>query len=175
MSQVRRPRRCRAAGHRAHGRRSSGSTGALARVLHTACQCAHGARVALHIFYRRRFNRKRTCHFHIFHVSHTIHVANVNAILQNAYLATAALANRCLLIITLFFNRTKCLRTSSNLLILNLAILDFIMMAKAPIFIYNSAMRGFATGAFGCQIFALMGAYSGIGAGMTNACIAYDR
>lgn len=49
------------------------------------------------------------------------------------------------------------------------------MMAKAPLFIYNSAMRGFATGTLGCQIFALMGAYSGIGAGMTNACIAYDR
>lgn len=49
------------------------------------------------------------------------------------------------------------------------------MMAKAPIFIYNSAMHGFAAGALGCQIFALMGAYSGIGAGMTNACIAYDR
>lgn len=49
------------------------------------------------------------------------------------------------------------------------------MMAKAPIFIYNSAMRGFATGTIGCQIFSVMGAYSGIGAGMTNACIAYDR
>lgn len=49
------------------------------------------------------------------------------------------------------------------------------MMAKAPLFIYNSAMRGFASGTLGCQIFALMGSYSGIGAGMTNACIAYDR
>lgn len=48
-------------------------------------------------------------------------------------------------------------------------------MAKAPIFIYNSAMRGFATGTIGCQIFSVMGAYSGIGAAMTNACIAYDR
>lgn len=77
---------------------------------------------------------------------------------------------------TLFCHfRTKSLRTSSNLLILQLAVLDFIMMAKAPLFIYNSAMRGFATGTLGCQIFALMGAYSGIGAGMTNACIAYDR
>lgn len=61
------------------------------------------------------------------------------------------------------------------MLILNLAIFDFIMMAKAPIFIYNSAMRGFATGALGCQIFSVMGSYSGIGASMTNACIAYDR
>lgn len=49
------------------------------------------------------------------------------------------------------------------------------MMAKAPIFIYNSFNRGFATGHVGCQVFAFMGALSGIGAGMTNACIAYDR
>lgn len=48
-------------------------------------------------------------------------------------------------------------------------------MAKAPIFIYNSAMRGFAIGSLGCQIFALVGSYSGIGAAMTNLCIAYDR
>lgn len=49
------------------------------------------------------------------------------------------------------------------------------MMLKAPIFIYNSFHRGFALGHFGCQIFAFMGSLSGIGAGMTNACIAYDR
>ena len=49
------------------------------------------------------------------------------------------------------------------------------MMAKAPVFIYNSFNRGFASGALGCQIFAFVGALSGIGAAMTNACIAYDR
>lgn len=49
------------------------------------------------------------------------------------------------------------------------------MMTKAPIFIYNSFNRGYALGHAGCQIFALMGAFSGIGAGMTNAFIAYDR
>lgn len=49
------------------------------------------------------------------------------------------------------------------------------MMAKAPIFIYNSFNRGFASGILGCKIFALMGSLSGIGAGITNACIAYDR
>nr|ACC77723.1 ultraviolet wavelength-sensitive opsin [Satyrium behrii] len=89
------------------------------------------------------------------------------------FLTAAALIGNGLVIY--IFATTKSLRTSSNLLILQLAILDFIMMAKAPLFIYNSAMRGFATGALGCQIFALMGSYSGIGAGMTNACIAYDR
>ncbi|GBP19858.1 Opsin-2 [Eumeta japonica] len=93
------------------------------------------------------------------------------ALLYTFFTAAALLGNGLVIYI---FATTKSLRTSSNLLILQLAVMDFIMMAKAPIFIYNSVMRGFATGALGCQIFSLMGAYSGIGAGMTNACIAYD-
>lgn len=59
--------------------------------------------------------------------------------------------------------------------IINLAICDFAMMAKAPIFIYNAFNRGFASGILGCKIFGLLGSLSGIGAGMTNAAIAYDR
>lgn len=70
---------------------------------------------------------------------------------------------------------SKSLRTPSNMFIINLAICDFMMMAKAPIMIYNTFNRGFASGILGCKIFALMGALSGIGAGMTNAAIAYDR
>lgn len=69
----------------------------------------------------------------------------------------------------------KPLQTPSNIFIVNLAFCDFLMMAKAPIFIYNSFLRGFALGHSGCQAFAFMGSLSGIGAGMTNACIAYDR
>lgn len=49
------------------------------------------------------------------------------------------------------------------------------MMVKTPIFIYNSFQRGFALGVLGCRIFALLGSLSGIAAGATNACIAYDR
>ncbi|CAB3251671.1 unnamed protein product [Arctia plantaginis] len=94
------------------------------------------------------------------------------ALLYTFFTAASLLGNGLVIFI---FSTTKSLRTSSNLLILQLSICDFIMMAKAPIFIYNSAMRGFATGTIGCQIFAVMGAYSGIGASMTNACIAYDR
>ncbi|KAL4707713.1 hypothetical protein ACJJTC_014894 [Scirpophaga incertulas] len=94
------------------------------------------------------------------------------ALLYTFFTAAALVGNGLVIYI---FITTKTLRTSSNLLILQLAILDFIMMLKAPIFIYNSAMKGFASGTVGCQIFAVMGAYSGIGAGMTNACIAYDR
>nr|QWV42629.1 ultraviolet sensitive opsin [Anaspis rufa] len=73
------------------------------------------------------------------------------------------------------FSSAKSLRTASNMFVVNLAICDFFMMVKAPIFIYNSFHRGFALGFFGCQIFAFIGSLSGIGAGMTNAFIAYDR
>ncbi|XP_060520961.1 opsin, ultraviolet-sensitive-like isoform X2 [Cylas formicarius] len=73
------------------------------------------------------------------------------------------------------FSTSKSLRTASNMFVVNLAFCDFMMMLKSPIFLYNSFHYGFAAGQLGCQIFAGMGSLSGIGAGMTNACIAYDR
>lgn len=73
------------------------------------------------------------------------------------------------------FSSAKSLRTPSNVFVVNLAICDFLMMVKTPIFIYNSFTKGFTTGYLGCQIFAFIGSLSGIGAGATNACIAYDR
>ncbi|CAH1962394.1 unnamed protein product [Acanthoscelides obtectus] len=73
------------------------------------------------------------------------------------------------------FSTAKSLRTASNMFVVNLAFCDFMMMSKAPIFIYNSFHGGFALGILGCRIFATMGTLSGIGQGMTNACIAYDR
>lgn len=51
------------------------------------------------------------------------------------------------------FYRAKTLQTPSNIFVVNLAICDFLML-KAPIFIYNSFNRGFASGYVGCQIFA---------------------
>lgn len=81
----------------------------------------------------------------------------------------------------------KSLRTPSNVFVVNLAICDFIMMVKTPIFIYNSFNRGFALGIMGCKIFGILGTVSlsqvtennpqfqliffqlsGIGAGLTN-------
>uniref|UniRef100_A0A336MFJ1 CSON000938 protein n=1 Tax=Culicoides sonorensis TaxID=179676 RepID=A0A336MFJ1_CULSO len=73
------------------------------------------------------------------------------------------------------FSSAKSLRTPSNTFVVNLAICDFVMMLKTPIFIYNSFTRGFTLGNMGCQIFGVMGTLSGIGASTTNACIAYDR
>ena len=72
-------------------------------------------------------------------------------------------------------NRAKSLRTPSNMFVVNLAICDFFMMLKTPIFIYNSFNTGFAAGHVGCQIFGFIGSLSGIGASTTNTAIAYDR
>ncbi|XP_073968777.1 rhodopsin 3 isoform X2 [Rhodnius prolixus] len=73
------------------------------------------------------------------------------------------------------FSTAKTLRTPSNIFVVNLAICDFLMMSKTPIFIYNSFKLGYALGHRACQIFALLGSFSGIGASATNAVIAYDR
>ncbi len=61
------------------------------------------------------------------------------------------------------------------MLVVNLAILDMIMMLKAPVMIVNSYNEGPIWGKLGCDIFALMGSYNGIGAAVNNAAIAYDR
>nr|ALH22350.1 UV-sensitive opsin [Photuris sp. 2 GJM-2015] len=73
------------------------------------------------------------------------------------------------------FSTSKSLKTASNMFVVNLAFCDIIMMLKMPIFVYNSFNRGYALGHIACQIFGFVGSLSGIGAGMTNAFIAYDR
>jgi len=59
------------------------------------------------------------------------------------------------------FTCAKSLRTASNVFVINLAICDFVMMLKTPIFIYNSFNRGYALGTLGCKIFGVMGTVSG--------------
>ena len=73
------------------------------------------------------------------------------------------------------FLSTKELRTPSNLFIINLATMDFLMMLKTPIMIYNSFHQGPALGWTGCFIFAAIGSISGAGSSCANALIAYDR
>ncbi|XP_075225419.1 rhodopsin 3 [Lycorma delicatula] len=73
------------------------------------------------------------------------------------------------------FSAAKSLRTPSNMFVVNLAICDFMMMSKTPIFVYNSFHQGYALGHSACQLFATIGSFSGIGASATNAAIAYDR
>ncbi|MPC93249.1 Opsin, ultraviolet-sensitive [Portunus trituberculatus] len=71
--------------------------------------------------------------------------------------------------------RSKSLRTPSNMFVINLALMDFIMMLKTPVFILNSFNDGPVWGKLGCDIYGLMGAFSGVGAASSNAVIAYDR
>ncbi|XP_068232334.1 opsin, ultraviolet-sensitive-like isoform X2 [Palaemon carinicauda] len=73
------------------------------------------------------------------------------------------------------FSSAKSLQTPSNMFVVNLAFLDLIMMLKAPIFIFNAFNEGPVFGTLGCEIYGLVGSYSGIGSAMTNTAIAYDR
>ncbi|XP_064106307.1 opsin, ultraviolet-sensitive-like [Macrobrachium nipponense] len=73
------------------------------------------------------------------------------------------------------FSSAKSLRTSSNMFVVNLAVLDFIMMLKTPVFIVNSFNEGPIWGKQGCDIFGVMGSYAGVGGAVTNAAIAFDR
>lgn len=79
-------------------------------------------------------------------------------------------------VIYLYF-KVKKLRTPANLLILNLAILDFLMlMSQFPIFSYNCFEGGvwmFSERA--CQLYALFGAITGMGSLWSHVFITYDR
>lgn len=75
----------------------------------------------------------------------------------------------------MLLSRAKSLRTPSNMLVVTLALFDFIQMLKTPVFIINSFNEGPIFGKLGCQIYGILGAYGGLGSSMTNAAIAFDR
>jgi len=79
-------------------------------------------------------------------------------------------------VIYLFF-KVKKLRTPSNLLITNLAILDYLMLlSNFPQFTYNCFMGGFwMFSAFACELYALCGFITGLGALWSLVFITYDR
>lgn len=59
--------------------------------------------------------------------------------------------------------------------IVNLAIFDLCMMLEMPMLIYNSYYQRLVGGELWCNVYALFGAFSGIGGAATNAVIAFDR
>jgi len=73
--------------------------------------------------------------------------------------------------------KVKKLRTPSNLLICNLAVLDFNMLVtNFPFFAYNSFSGGqWMFSAFYCEVYAFCGFVTGLGAIWSLACITYDR
>nr|BAQ54843.1 opsin, short-wavelength sensitive type [Asiagomphus melaenops] len=79
-----------------------------------------------------------------------------------------------LLVIITFFT-SKGLQTPSNAFVANLAVFDALMMSKLPVFVMNSVVEGQLFGKIGCDIYGLIGSYSGMGAAITNAAIAFDR
>ena len=67
----------------------------------------------------------------------------------------------------MFFNRTKSLRSPSNMFIVNLAIFDFCMMLEMPMLLYNSSMQKIIGGSIACNAYAILGSFSGIGGAAT--------
>lgn len=61
------------------------------------------------------------------------------------------------------------------MLVVNLAIFDFIMMFDMPMFLVNTYNQSPIGGGTYCDVYAVFGSISGIGAAITNAAIALDR
>ncbi|XP_059485493.1 opsin, blue-sensitive-like [Neocloeon triangulifer] len=78
-------------------------------------------------------------------------------------------------VVLITFLTTRALRTSSNLFLANLAVLDLVMMSQLPIFVANSLYQGQVLGTVGCNLFGTLGAISGMGNAVNNVAIAYDR
>lgn len=143
------------------------NTGALAFAARTTCVTSLSTRNSLYCIHVCRTHRKWLSTLGI----HIVCIENSPTEIKCQKNKTNLLIRPCLSVDV----SAKSLRTPSNVFVINLAFCDFLMMAKTPIFIYNSFNHGYALGSTGCQIFSLVGALSGIGAAITNAFIAYDR
>ncbi|CAO1392590.1 unnamed protein product [Diamesa serratosioi] len=74
------------------------------------------------------------------------------------------------------FTTTKHLRTPSNLLVVNLAISDFLMMfTMMPPMVYNCFNETWMFGPLMCEIYAMFGSIFGCGSIWTMTMIAFDR
>ncbi|XP_021188527.3 opsin, ultraviolet-sensitive isoform X1 [Helicoverpa armigera] len=78
-------------------------------------------------------------------------------------------------LVLLMYMRCRSLRTPGNILVANLALSDFLMLAKTPIFIFNSFNLGPALGKTGCLIYGFVGGLTGTTSIATLSAIALDR
>ncbi|XP_041971319.1 opsin Rh3-like isoform X2 [Aricia agestis] len=78
-------------------------------------------------------------------------------------------------IVLMMYLRCRSLRTPGNILVANLALSDFLMLAKTPIFIVNSFHLGPVLGRTGCVIYGFVGGLSGTTSIATLTAIALDR
>ncbi|XP_013138793.1 PREDICTED: opsin, ultraviolet-sensitive-like isoform X1 [Papilio polytes] len=89
-----------------------------------------------------------------------------------AILVTGCFGN---IMVLYMYCRCRTLRTAGNILVANLALSDFIMLAKTPIFIFNSFNLGPALGKTGCVIYGFLGGLTGTTSIATLTAIALDR
>lgn len=74
------------------------------------------------------------------------------------------------------FSTTKSLRTPSNMLVLNLAFSDFMMMVvQSPPMVINCFYETWALGPMMCDIYAMCGSFFGCTSIWTMCLIAFDR
>ncbi|XP_045149422.1 melanopsin isoform X2 [Echinops telfairi] len=74
------------------------------------------------------------------------------------------------------FCRSRSLRTPANMLIINLAVSDFLMsFTQAPVFFTSSLYKQWLFGEAGCEFYAFCGALFGITSMITLTAIALDR
>uniref|UniRef100_A0A8D8SKY0 Opsin, ultraviolet-sensitive n=1 Tax=Cacopsylla melanoneura TaxID=428564 RepID=A0A8D8SKY0_9HEMI len=78
-------------------------------------------------------------------------------------------------LVIVMYLRCRSLQTRANMLILNLAISDLCLLAKTPVFIYNSLYFGPMTGKLGCEIYGFVGGLTGTVSITTLASIALER
>ncbi|XP_064081546.1 opsin Rh5-like isoform X2 [Macrobrachium nipponense] len=73
------------------------------------------------------------------------------------------------------YQSSRTLRTASNLLILNLAVSDFLLLITISALVHNSVHEGPATGRIGCDVYGFLGGLTGTTSIMTLAAISLDR
>lgn len=79
-------------------------------------------------------------------------------------------------VVIFIFTSTKALRTPSNLLVVNLAFSDFLMMfTMAPPMVINCYYETWVLGPFMCELYALFGSLFGCASIWTMTMIAFDR
>nr|WCQ76407.1 long wavelength sensitive opsin 1 [Ptosima undecimmaculata] len=97
--------------------------------------------------------------------------------IQGCVIATLACISLCGNGMVIYiFSTTKHLRTPSNLLVINLAVSDFLMMfTMAPPMVTNCYFQTWVFGPFICQIYAMGGSLFGTVSIWTMTVIAWDR
>lgn len=94
------------------------------------------------------------------------------ALVYTMLIVMSVVGNGCVIWI---FSTSKSLRTASNIFIVNLAVFDLVMAVEMPMFVVNCFMERMLGWELGCDVYAALGAVSGLGQSITNAAIAFDR